>query len=182
MEREQEMSITKLSFKTKLVVMLLPALIGLLFYSVSTLLERYGTMNNMAELKTLVELTNKTSAVIHEYQTERGLSAGFLSSRGEKFAAELKSQREVTDKKLAEFKAFLEQASAALSAAGVSSSIKAANNDLSRLANSRDAISALGFTPKDSYAYYTGSIASLMNIIQHTVFASNNPELLMQAT
>ncbi|WP_435627177.1 methyl-accepting chemotaxis protein [Candidatus Ferrigenium straubiae] len=176
------MSVTKLSFRAKLMLMLLPALLGLLFYSVNVLLEKYSTMNNMAELKILIDLTNKTSAVIHEYQTERGLTAGFLSSKGEKFSAELKAQRQITDKALAEFKAFLEQASGTVAASGMNAVVKAADAELAKLAQARESISTLRFTPKESYVYYTGTISLLIEIVQHTVFASNNSEILMQTT
>ncbi len=172
------MSIAKLSIRAKLVLMLLPALLGLLFYSVDVLLEKYDTMKSMIELNTLVELTDKLGDVIHGVQVERGMSAGFLVSKGEKFSTELKSQREAVDKGLIEFKAFIEQNSLALSGAGVKASIEAANADLGKLAKTRETVSALGFNPKESFAFYTGTITSLMGIAERVVAASNHPEIV----
>ena len=176
------MSISKLSFKTKLVLMLLPALFGLLFYSADVLLERYETMTSMTELNTLVELTDKLGDVIHDVQVERGMSAGFLASKGEKFSTELKAQRLVTDKGIAEFKAFVEQNSVVLAgAAGVKASVEAANADLGKLAKTRETISALGINPKESFAFYTGTVASLMGVVERVVAASNHPEIVRKA-
>ena len=177
------MSIAKLSFRAKLVLMLLPALCGLLFYSVNVLFEKYSIMTNMTNMELLVEAGEKSSTVLHELQIERGMSGGFISSKGEKFSAELKAQRLATDKKIAEFKAFLEQASGALAAAGagVNTAIKTANADLDKLAKTREAINAFGITPKESFTYYTNTIGSYVEIIQHVVAGSNHPEI-MRAT
>jgi len=162
--------------------MLLPALFGLLFYSADVLLERYETMTSMTELNTLVELTDKLGDVIHDVQVERGMSAGFLASKGEKFSTELKAQRLVTDKGIAEFKAFVEQNSVVLAgAAGVKASVEAANADLGKLAKTRETISALGINPKESFAFYTGTVASLMGVVERVVAASNHPEIVRKA-
>jgi methyl-accepting chemotaxis protein len=172
------MNISKLSIKTKLVLMLLPALFGLLFYSADVLLEKYNTMKSMAELNTLVELADKLGDVIHGVQVERGMSAGFLVSKGEKFTTELKAQRQAVDKGLVEYKTFLEQNSAVFKEAGTNASIEAANADLGKLAKTRDTISAFGFNPKESFAFYTGTITSLVGVVERVVAASNHPEIV----
>lgn len=141
---------SKMKLKTKLVLMLLPALLGLLFYSAHDLLGKDGIMKNMAELEMLAELAEKTSAVIHEAQVERGLSAGFLASKGAKFSSELQTQRKLTDEKIVEFKAYLDQTADGVAAAGMKTSIDATKNQLDKLGRTRESISASGFTPKDS--------------------------------
>ena len=177
------MSIAKLPLRTKLVLMLLPALFGLLFYSAGVLLEKYNTMTSMAELNTLVELTDKLGDVIHDVQVERGMSAGFLASKGEKFSAELKAQRQAVDKGIAEFKVFFEQNSATLSGStGVKTSFEAANADLGKLAKTRESISAFVITPKESFAFYTGTVASLMGIVERVVADSNHPEIVRKTS
>ena len=45
----------------------------------------------------LNSLSTALSALIHETQKERGMSAGYLGSKGEKFSSELLGQREFTD-------------------------------------------------------------------------------------
>jgi len=175
------MGIAKLSLKTKLVLMLLPALFGLLFYSANVLLEKYGTMTSMAKLEKLVELTDKLGDVIHDVQVERGMSAGFLASKGEKYSTELKTQRQVVDKGIAEFRAFLEQNAAVLAGGGVNASIEAANTNLGKLVKTRETISAFGINPKESFASYTVAITSLMGIVERVVAASNHLEIVGKA-
>ncbi|WP_235852231.1 methyl-accepting chemotaxis protein [Helicobacter mehlei] len=50
------------------------------------------------------------SALVHEMQKERGMSAGFLSSNGVQFAKELQEQRRHTDTRLEQLKKFLNSA------------------------------------------------------------------------
>ncbi len=176
------MSIANLSFRAKLVLMLLPPLLGLLFYSANVLLEKYNTMKNMNDLKTLVELNGKLGDAIHGVQVERGMSAGFLVSKGEKFSTELKVQRQATDKGIAEFRAFAEQNAAALASAGINASIETANADIGKLAKARENINAFAINPKESFAFYTGAISSLMGIIERVVAASNHPEIVREAS
>lgn len=176
------MNISKFSLRIKLVLMLLPALFGLLLYSSGVLLERYGAMKNMAELERLVELTDKLGDIVHNVQSERGISAGFLASKGEKYANELKAQRLVTDKEIAKFKQFLEKDTGMLAGnAGIKASVEAANANLAKLAQTRQAISALGINPRESFAFYTNAIISLIGVVGRVVAASNHPEMAMKA-
>ena len=60
----------------------------------------YEEFVNIRELKVGVNLSLKASDIVHELQKERGLTAGFLASNGEKFKRELNSQRDNSDKKI----------------------------------------------------------------------------------
>jgi len=59
------------------------------------------------KLEQLVELSQKLSLLIHETQKERGMSAGFLGSKGKKFKDNLITQRSLTDKRIKEYREFL---------------------------------------------------------------------------
>ncbi len=176
------MKLSKIKFKTKLVLMLLPALFGLLFYSAHDLLGKYGIMKSMAELEMLVELAEKSSAVIHEAQVERGLSAGFLASKGARFSTELQAQRKATDEKIVEFKAFLDRTADGVASAGMKASIDAAGAQLGKIGSTRESINAFGFSSNESFGYYTGTITTLMDVIQQVVAAANPPEIVREAS
>ena len=59
------------------------------------------------ELKKLVDLSEALSLLIHETQKERGMSAGYLGSKGKKFGTILNKQRILTDNKTKELKTFV---------------------------------------------------------------------------
>ena len=61
----------------------------------------------MERVGALTETVTDTSALVHEVQRERGLSGGFLGSKGTELRAELTAQRSRTDARLAAFDARL---------------------------------------------------------------------------
>lgn len=61
----------------------------------------------VAQVDALAAVSVKVSAVVHEFQKERGRSAGFLGSKGAKFAKELPDQHKASDAKLDEMDAVL---------------------------------------------------------------------------
>ncbi len=66
------------------------------------------------------------SAVVHEMQKERGLSAGFISSKGSKFCQELPAQRKAPDDEQAAQAETLKSFDAASFGAGLVGELKAA--------------------------------------------------------
>jgi methyl-accepting chemotaxis protein len=176
------MRLSILSFKAKLVLMLLPALLGLLFFSGGALLEKRAAMRDMAELKILVELGGKASALIHEIQVERGLSAGFLSSRGERFAPELAAQRQLADRRQTELREFSARYAGELRAAGLQSALDAVNVSLGRLGETRAAIDRLMLAPKDSFAWYSGTIATLVDAVRFVATSGTHPQIVKEAS
>ncbi len=55
------------------------------------------------QFKHMLVLSQKLSLMVHETQKERGASAGFIGSKGEKFIQELPKQRLLTDKRITEY-------------------------------------------------------------------------------
>ncbi len=65
--------------------------------------ERRQTVTEMHNIGTLVELYLQMGELVHEVQKERGMTAVFLNSKGEKFRTELSGQRKLTDAMRSEF-------------------------------------------------------------------------------
>ena len=64
-------------------------------------------VNNISNAKSLqrhVNLALVTNQLVHELQKERGMSAGFIGSKGASFASALPDQRRLTDNALSELK------------------------------------------------------------------------------
>ena len=62
--------------------------------------------NALEKLGQGVVLSTKISKLIHETQKERGMTAGFLGSKGVKFKDKLSQQRELTNKQIKELNHF----------------------------------------------------------------------------
>jgi len=91
-----------LNLKSKLMLLLSFPIIGLLFFSGMQGVQSYQRYSQMAKIEKLSELAIKISGFVHETQKERGLTAGYLGSKGKKFSTELSSQRVVSDTKFQE--------------------------------------------------------------------------------
>jgi len=96
-----------LKTRTKLIVMAAIPTLALLYFSATGVFEKAQVASNMGKLESLVDVSVKIGAMAHELQKERGMSAGFISSKGVKFAAELPVQRKDSDKKIEELRATL---------------------------------------------------------------------------
>ncbi|MBF0339809.1 MAG: nitrate- and nitrite sensing domain-containing protein, partial [Magnetococcales bacterium] len=90
-----------LSFQSKLLLILLIPLGGILGLGIVGIQEKHVLINQMERMNRLSSLAVNMSHLVHQLQRERGLTAGFLGSRGQRFQEELTRQRPGTDQSLA---------------------------------------------------------------------------------
>jgi len=89
-------------------LILLPGMILVLVITVNTL-DAYQGIKQAIIIQEDVALVKQSSNLVHELQKERGMSAGFLGSKGQSFQRKLVEQRKQTDQKLAELRRVLEK-------------------------------------------------------------------------
>ncbi|MDM8566528.1 nitrate- and nitrite sensing domain-containing protein, partial [Candidatus Halobeggiatoa sp. HSG11] len=82
---------------TKLAFMLAIPMLGLIYLATTITLDKLNVVRQMNTLQTFSEITVKSSALIHELQKERGISAGLTSSNSNKLFSNLQKQRLKTD-------------------------------------------------------------------------------------
>jgi len=99
------------------------------------------------------------SELIHELQKERGFSAGYISSEGENFQADLPQQHGLTDAALREF-----QAGTATVAARDPALFASIETALQELASVRRDVSGIATTVPRMAGFYTGMINDLMRL------------------
>jgi len=95
--------LANLSIRTKQFIAIVPLAVALLFYGVTVIHDKLSTQQAMVQAEATVELAVAMGNLVHELQKERGMSAGFLSSHGKKFAARLPQQRQLVDQRLTQF-------------------------------------------------------------------------------
>jgi len=96
-----------MSIKAKLMLMVIIPLIALSIIAGSSILKNIKRASSFEDLSQVVILSTKVSALVHETQKERGATAGFIGSKGKKFADTLPSQRNLTNQRIKELKSFL---------------------------------------------------------------------------
>ncbi len=143
----------------KLALMALIPVIGLLFFVQSAIRQELSIRSEAAVLLYIAETSVAMSALVHELQKERGMSAGFLGSKGQKFASELPAQHSVTDSRVENLKTiagnmkpgFLSTDIGALFANSLQDRI----NSLDRLEQMRARINQLSVDVSEAISFYT---------------------------
>ena len=154
----------KLKIKHRLLLLMIVPLCGFTVMAFIGTLEKYFVAEEAAQMVELSRLSVKVGALAHEMQKERGMTSGFLGSKGAKFVAELPAQRLETDKKLAEFKAALSAFDISHSPAILKNALTESLSGLATLAEKRSAASAFAIPATEVIGYYTQTISKLLNI------------------
>ena len=92
-----------LSIKATFFIIIVFASVAILFYTITDGISAYKEYVVKKQLETMIEISRSLSLLIHETQKERGLSAGFIGSKGTKFSKILIKQRTLTNKDIEKF-------------------------------------------------------------------------------
>jgi methyl-accepting chemotaxis protein len=109
----------------------------------------------------LLALVDDAAALVHELQKERGMSAGFIGSKGVKFKQELVAQRGRVDQELETYKHFANEFKDSFSER-LQVSVNSVLTDLSKLGDIRKRIDKLSITVPDALGFYTTQNTALI--------------------
>jgi methyl-accepting chemotaxis protein len=87
-----------LSVRTKLILLSLIPLLGLLYYLQINIRKELADRNTAQQVIQDVIAINEISKVVHEFQKERALTLTFLADASAEIRREILDQRETTDK------------------------------------------------------------------------------------
>jgi hypothetical protein len=139
-------------------------LVAVIVYSGLALSEKNRQADEMEQVEELARLAPSISALVHELQKERGTSAGYIGSKGEKFKDRLPEQRKLTDAKHAELTAALARFPAAGYGTAFKSKLDAADGALKGMADKRAAISSLSIPMPEATGFYTGAFTNFIDL------------------
>ena len=137
--------------------------------------ERLSERGRMMQVQELAGLAGQVSAFVHEAQRERGASSLFLGSKGMQFRAELDAQRVRTDESVRHLGVTSADAGALGSA--VTQRRLALASRVATLAAHRKAVDALGQSPAQNIAFYTGVIAGALDLVREMSQAAASVDL-----
>ena len=150
-----------LTIKSKLILLSSIVLSVIFVYAVTIAYNSYSKYSNDSKAKSIISLSIKMSAVLHELQKERGASAGFIGSSGEKFADILPSQQSLTDKKIQELRNFC-NACPLDEAKVVKNEI-----DFNSIQGMRSKVNNLSVKVKDAVGFYTSLNKKIIDTISY---------------
>jgi len=165
----------KLSIKWKLLILFALPTTGFLILLATTSLEKRIVVDEMVLLNEAVVLGTKISATVHEFQKERGMTAGYIGSKGKKFQKLLPEQRELANSKIRELREFLQTVDLANYPKKLKTVLKNAMIELKKISKKRQDITNLRLSKRKAISYYTGmnswfldTIATISSIAKDT--------------
>ena len=146
--------IQNLSFRLKLLLIAIPPLLGIIFYSIIFIFNLISEKINIEANKRQIQEIEVLSKIVHFMQIQRGLSVGFVSSNGSENSDKLLETRQKISKALEEIKS-------------IPSELKSSEKIISytaELSQKRNQVDSLQITASETAAYFTKTIGSIINV------------------
>jgi len=168
-----------MSIRMKLILQILIPTVTILFLSAILIYGKYTEVETFQRAEKSSALLSHISALVHETQKERGMSAVYLGSKGTKYKSKLINQRKLTDKQLAIFKEYVQKED--LNRPDLLGDvISKAYRDVSQLQTIRDRILKLEIPTNEALAYYTNMNNDFLMIIVKVSAVPSTPEISNQ--
>ena len=171
--------INNLSIQSKLFGLALFPLLCFVAIAGYTLTQTYHEKNALEEMLVLTDSASVSALLVHELQKERGASAGYLSSKGNKFQDAIKKHRQTTDQKRQSLQQFIKTQTLTTQLTQLFSQV---NVELDKITNMRQRVDNLSVSVQEEVAFYTQLNALLLSIIDNTANQNQNVSLAISAT
>jgi len=166
-----------LSIKLKMVMITIFPVAVIFILLIMNASESYKKVSELAKIEEVTKLATEISAMVHNTQKERGASAGFIASKGTKFAQELPNIRKDTDLSIAKMKAVYKTIDFSEYPKEMGIMMSEAMTLLSQLGEKRSTVSSLSITVQEEVIYYTKMNTALLDTIAYIAKISTNKEM-----
>ncbi|MGH1488846.1 MAG: methyl-accepting chemotaxis protein [Acidimicrobiales bacterium] len=173
--------ISRVPLRVKLALIMVVPLLGMSFFAWLGASDRKQQASAAQDLELLTELAVRTGDLLHETQKERGATAVYMTSGGERFEAELSAQRTATEGAKQAFISFYEQKYDDL-LPSATAGLAGALDQLEELDTQREMATLLTTDTNAVISYYTQMNASFLKGIASVATAGSNVELQRDAT
>ncbi len=172
----------KISIKMKMMlIVFVPATVILILLVLSS----FSSLDQVDELTKTEEATllaTKISALVHNTQKERGASAGFIGSSGEKFADALPGIRKETDSAREGMAVFYKAMDLSIYPEEMRRQMDDALHRLSGLSTTRKSVSSLDYSISQAVGYYTPLNAALLDTVAYIAKMSRDHDMSKSLT
>jgi len=140
--------------------------VGTSYYTATALRTDWKELRQAREIAAISKTAVAVSRVVHELQKERGMSAGFIGSKGGRFGEHLPRQRELTDAGRANLRRVVESPGAQLLPPELRRLVESGIAPLEgKLGDMRERVTKLQVAGPDSFGFYTQSIDRLLAML-----------------
>ena len=161
------------SIRFKLILLISLFVLYALGLSFKILYEDYRLYKNDQKLQSALRVSIAISGLVHELQKERGRTAGYLGSKGSRFAKELVQQWRLSDQKRRELVETLERSKDDIDPV-ILQRLQNIIADMERLEEIRRQVKRLGIAPDEAISFYTGLNARFIDTIGEISKRSQN--------
>jgi methyl-accepting chemotaxis protein len=145
------------------VLTLVPVAVLIVFITASVF-QAYRELNQANETIADVRLVIVTNNLVHELQKERGMSAGYIGSKGTLFSSGLKDQRATTDKVINDLETFMVDTN--FNEHTIKTTGQLFNN-LRQLPTIRRQVDSFNISLPNALRYYTGNNLLILDLNGH---------------
>jgi methyl-accepting chemotaxis protein len=142
------------------VLTLVPAAVLIIFIT-ADIFRAYYALDQANDTIANVRLITVTNKLVHELQKERGMSAGYIGSKGTMFTAGLKNQRAITDKEVNNLKTFMVDTNYH---EHTNKTTQQLFNSLRQLQTIRQQVDSLNIALPNALGYYTGNNLLILDL------------------
>ena len=165
------------SLTTRIGAAVLIPVIGMLIFSEIGLSEKYRLAQQMNQLQTLASLSPDIGNLVHEAQKERGMSVGFIGSKGKTFGDRLPAQREAVDLRRANLLRAFDAVEASDPPVELRQAIADARTAIASLAMGRSKVDSLAMTSGEAASFYSDVIAQLLAVTDRLAVIGSEVQL-----
>ncbi len=169
-----------ISIRTKLILQTFVPSLTIVILAMILLNSSYSKVDNLENIQKTTALLTSISTLLHETQKERGMSAGYLGSKGKNFVDKLTKQRVLTNSKIREFKKLLSEIDIINIDKRISNTVDEALNKIAKIDTIRSEITNLNIHTNKAISYYTNLNAKLLNTVVKISNFSSSPEVTKQ--
>ncbi len=170
------------TLRQRLVILVLVPLAGVVFFSTSLLREKLTLSDKISNIQKLAEYASLSSSFVHEMQKERGMSAGFIGSKGAKFKAKIEKQRQLTNTKRDILKTFLVDFERERFNKTFNAKLDEGLRHITGLEKTRTDVTALRITLPKALGFYSTSNRIFLETIAESSQMSPEPSLSLIIT
>lgn len=165
---------------TLLILTAFPLFVAITFATL-IFVDRFAEARMVGRVKMIIDPVVLISDLVHEQQIERGMTAIFLGSNGEKYSQELVLQRIETDEKYNRIQNYLAEHDLAAIDAKIGENLDDIMAQLSLRDEIRTQVDGLDIGKKDAIQYYTRLNTKALEIVNNAASLGHNIELSQNA-
>ncbi len=167
----------RISVRNKIFIIALIPLLSLIFMAIGPIIEKSTQSDKFNSILRVTVLATEASELVHSLQKERGASAGFIGSKGQKFRSELRSIRSESNTLLTTLRESVNKTEWHSEEEPAAKHLKSALRELDRIESVRQSVSDLDISASAAVKYYSAIHQQIFSFIAEAAKISPEPTL-----